>query len=59
VPGAGEVVAPLLFHGIRGPEHPGEASLPVGVLLGVPAHLLSLIAAVALAGYARLRRARA
>ncbi|KUL30216.1 hypothetical protein [Actinoplanes awajinensis] len=43
------MLAPLPFHAVRGPEAgSGEPSLPVGVLLGVLAHLLSLAAAVAL-----------
>ncbi|GIF12256.1 hypothetical protein [Actinoplanes teichomyceticus] len=57
---AGAMLAPWLLHGIRGPL-PGsaESSLPAGVLLGVLAHLLSLLAAVALgalAGRAVTRR---
>ncbi|GAA2870002.1 hypothetical protein Acy02nite_18880 [Actinoplanes cyaneus] len=46
---AAAMLAPWLFHGIRGPEAgSGESSIGAGVLLGVQAHLLSLIAAVAL-----------
>ncbi|MFI1993240.1 hypothetical protein [Actinoplanes sp. NPDC020271] len=57
---AAAMLAPFLFHGIRGPEAgSGESSLGAGILLGVLAHGLSLIAAVALgalAGRAVTRR---
>ncbi|GIE79097.1 hypothetical protein Aph02nite_50470 [Actinoplanes philippinensis] len=47
------MLAPWPFRAIRGPE-PGslEPSLPAGVLLGVLAHLLAVIAAVALGALA-------
>jgi hypothetical protein len=48
---AAAMVAPLPFGGIRGPE-PGEPALAAGVAVGVLAHVLALLAALALGALA-------
>jgi hypothetical protein len=48
---AAAMVAPVPFGGIRGPE-PGEPGLLTGVAVGVLAHLLALLAALALGALA-------
>lgn len=46
------LVLPWLVGGVRGPEKPGEPSIALGVALGGWAHLLAVLAAVALGALA-------